>query len=85
MRDTFNTDINDVISKHSKLKTNFDDCYLELKHRSDQLRDVQIKTENMTNKFKYNEGSLLAEKQRNIDENISKNNHLTDLKRDNIT
>jgi len=52
MRDTFNTDINDVISKHSKLKTNFDDCYLELKHRSDQLRDVQIKTDNMTNKFK---------------------------------
>jgi hypothetical protein len=47
-----NYEINEVIKKHSNLKTNFDDCVLELRHRSEQLRDVQVKTENLTNKFK---------------------------------
>jgi len=84
MRDALNLDIGEVINKQSKLKTNYDDTCLELRHRSDQLRDVQVKTENLTAKFKFNNDSLQNEKQRNIEDNLNRNNHLNDLHKNNI-
>ena len=69
-----NCEINEMINKHFKFKTNFDDCVLEIRHRSEQLRDVQIKTENLTNKFKYNESNLLSDKNRTSEDNVNKIN-----------
>lgn len=82
MRDSLNSDINAVSAKHSKLKTSFDDICIELRHRVDQLRELQGKTEVMTAKFRHTQDSLTAEQSRTTDENLHKTNHLADLRRD---
>jgi len=85
MRDTLSKEINEIINKQSKLKAVHDDTCIELRHRQEQLKDVQNKTENLTMKFRHNHESLESEKQKNITDNFNRNNHLSELKRDNIT
>jgi hypothetical protein len=85
MRDTLSKDITEVIHKQSKLKAVYDDTCIELRHRSDQLKDCQVKTDNMTAKFRFNHDTLESEKQKNITDNFNRTNHLNELKRDNIT
>lgn len=85
MRDTMSKEINEIIQKQSKLKAVHDDTCIELRHRHEQLKVVQNKTENLTIKFRHNNESLESEKQKNITDNINRNNHLSELKRDNIT
>jgi len=51
MKDSLNADINTVSKKQSLLKSKQDDTLLELRHRLEQLKTVQVKTEELASRF----------------------------------
>jgi len=51
MKDSLNADINTVSKKQSLLKSKQDDTVLELRHRLEQLKTVQVKTEELAGRF----------------------------------
>lgn len=51
MKDSITTDINNIMKKHSLLKSKQDDTILELKARLENLKVLQMKTDDLSNRF----------------------------------
>jgi chromosome segregation ATPase len=50
MKDGLSADITSVNKKHSLLKSKQDDTILELRHRLEQLKTLQVKTDELSNR-----------------------------------